>query len=75
MEKPNSETMGRAFANQSADSKAKILAQRKGMADTMRKIRRPQVKEQGVSNVDGGSIWDCQFRGSSGVPRARRECT
>jgi aminoglycoside phosphotransferase len=63
MEKINGEMVGRGWGIRSSGSKAKILAQLKGMVDEMRKICPPQG--QGVSNVDGGPIWDCRLPGSS----------
>lgn len=46
-----------------AESKAKILVQLKRMVEEMRRIPPPQ--EQGISNVNGGQIWDCRLPGRS----------
>lgn len=63
MERIHGEYLGRGWVQRSSESKAKLLLQLKDMVNEMRSIRPPQG--QGVSNVDGGSIWDCRLPGPS----------
>lgn len=63
MERIDGEMLGHGWGNRSAESKAKMLGQLKKMVDEMRSI--PSPRGQGVSNVDGGPIWDCRLPGRS----------
>jgi hypothetical protein len=63
MERLKGEMVGRNWGLRSAESKAKILLQLKKMVEEMRSIR--PLQEQGVSNVDGGPLWDCRLPGIS----------
>ncbi|KAF4635892.1 hypothetical protein G7Y89_g2199 [Cudoniella acicularis] len=63
MERINGEMMGQGWVNRSDESKAKLLAQLKGLIEEMRKIQPPEG--QGVSNVDGGQLWDCRIPGKT----------
>ena len=63
MENINGEMLGRGWGERSSESKVKLLAQLRGMVDEMRNILCPQG--QGVSNIDGGPIWDCRLPGNS----------
>jgi len=62
MERLKGEIIGRNWGIRSAESKAKILLQLKKMVEEMRSIPPPQG--QGVSNVDGGLLWDCRLPGT-----------
>lgn len=55
--------VGDGWAKRTESSKASILAQLRSMVEEMRQIRCPEG--QGVSNVDGGPIWDCRLPGST----------
>lgn len=62
MERLNGEMLGRGWEARSTESKAKVLSQLKKLVDEMRSIP-PQ--QQGVSNVNGGPVWDCRLPGTS----------
>lgn len=63
MERLKGDMVGRNWGTRSAESKAKILLQLKKMVEEMRSIRSSQG--QGVSNVDGGPLWDCRLPGTT----------
>jgi len=61
MERIQGEILTRGWDKRPAELKKRLLSQLKGMVEEMRKIPAPQG--QGVSNVDGGQIWDCRLPG------------
>ncbi|EPE31261.1 Protein kinase-like (PK-like) [Glarea lozoyensis ATCC 20868] len=63
MEKIKGEMLGENWVKRSEASKVKILAQLRGMVKEMRAISPPQG--QGVSNVDGGVIYDARLMSDS----------
>ena len=63
MERIKGDMLGRTWSSRSVESRAKILSQLKSMVAEMRSVL-PQPG-QGVSNIDGGPIWDCRIPGVS----------
>jgi hypothetical protein len=63
MERIKGEVIGRNWGIRSVESKAKLLLQLKKMVEEMRSIPPPQG--QGVSNVNGGPMWNSRLPGTS----------
>ena len=63
MERINGDQLGVGWMKRSPESQADILAQLKRMIQEMRKI--PPAPSCGVTNVDGGSLFDCRLPGAS----------
>jgi hypothetical protein len=61
MEKIRGEILGKGWVNRSDDSKPKLFSQLRGIVKDMRAILPP--KGQGVSNVNGGPIYNTRLTG------------
>ncbi|KAL2430629.1 hypothetical protein ABEF95_012076 [Exophiala dermatitidis] len=66
MERIRGETLASAWPTLSASSRDKILLQLRHFVQEMRNLPAPK-REHKISNVDGGSLWDCRL--VSGVDR------
>jgi hypothetical protein len=63
MERIHGDKVGRGWVNRSMESKATILSQLRQMVQEMRSL--PPHQGCCISNIDGGSLYDCRIPGPS----------